>query len=162
MDIWQEIAKLRLLQGILLHSNLRTPSLCWRGEEEKESSMISLCATKSLNLWHLDSGCSKHMIGDPRKFITLKDSKGKVTFEDSLSSKIIEKWTVVVDSKIKAENVLLVENIKPTLLNVIQTCDQGHICIFDSEKCEIKNMNSGKVVGIAIRENFNSKWAFQP
>ena len=90
-----------------------------------ESSMIVLRATESQNLWHLDSGCSKHMTGDSRKFIRLKDNKGKVTFGDSLSSKIIDKWTVVVDSNIKEENVLLVENLKPNILSVSQTCDQG-------------------------------------
>ena len=96
----------------------------WREEEEKESSMISLCATENQNLWQLDSGCSKHMTGDPNKFITLKDNKGKVTFGDNLSSKIIGKVTVVVSNKIKVENVLLVENLKPNLLSVSQTCDQ--------------------------------------
>ena len=120
-----------------------------------ESSMIALCATKSQNLWHLDSGCSKHMTGDSSKFITLKDNKGKVTFGDSMSSKIIGKGTVVVNNKIKAENVLLVENLKPNLLSVIQTCDQRHICIFDSEKCEIKNKKLGKVIGIAMRNTNN-------
>ena len=59
----------------------------------------------------------------PQKIITLKDNKGKVTFGDNLSSKIIGKGTYVVNNKINAENVLLVENIKPNLLNVGQTCD---------------------------------------
>ena len=63
----------------------------WMEKEEKESSMISLCAIENQKLWHLDSGCSKHMTSDPNKFITLKDNKGKVTFGDNLSSKIIEK-----------------------------------------------------------------------
>ena len=113
--------------------------------------MISLCATENQNLWHLDSGCSKHMTDDPNKFITLKYNKGKVTFRDNPSFKIIGKGTTVVNNKIKAENVLLVEKIKPNLLSVSQTCDQGHICIFDLEKCEIKKKDSGKVVGISIR-----------
>ena len=55
--------------------------------------MIALCATESQNLWHLDSGSSKHMTDDSSKFITLKDNKGKVTFGDSLSSKLIGKGT---------------------------------------------------------------------
>ena len=98
----------------------------WKKHEEKESSMISLCATEKQNLWHLDSGCSKHMIGDPNKFIKLrKDNKGRVTFGDNMTSKTIGKGTIVVNSKIKEENVLLVENRKPTLLSVRQTCDQG-------------------------------------
>ena len=50
---------------------------------------------------------------------------------------------------------MLVENLKPNLLSVSQTCDQGHICIFESEKCEIKNKKSGKVVGIAMRNTNN-------
>ena len=100
--------------------------------------MISLCATKKQNIWHLDSGCSKHMTSDPNKFIKLKDNKGKVTFVDNTYSKIIGKGTTVVNSKIKEENVLLVENFKPNLLSVSQTCDKGHICIFYSEKFEIR------------------------
>ena len=91
------------------------------------------------------------MTGDPNKFITLKDNKGKVTFGDNLSSKIIGKGTIVVNNKIKVENVLLVENLKPNLLSVSQTCDQGHNYIFDLEKCEIMEKDSGRVVGIAIR-----------
>ena len=85
--------------------------------------MIALCATENQNLWHLDSGCSKHMTSDPRKLITLKDNKGKGTFGDNLSSKIIGKGIVVVNSRIKEENVLLVENLKPNILSVSQTCD---------------------------------------
>ena len=52
----------------------------WREKEEKESSMISLCATEIQILCNFDSGCSKHMTNDPRKLITLKYNKGKVTF----------------------------------------------------------------------------------
>ena len=77
----------------------------WREKEEKEekeSSMIALCATENQNLWHLDSGCSKHMTGDPTKFIKPKDNKGKVTFGDSRSSTIIGKGITAVNSKIKA------------------------------------------------------------
>ena len=85
-----------------------------------ESSMITLCATESQNLWHLDSGCSKHMTGDPSKFITLKDNKGNFTFGDSPSSKIIGKGTTVVNNKIKVENVLLVEKLKSNILSVSQ------------------------------------------
>ena len=51
---------------------------------------------------------------------------------------------------LKEENVLLVENFKPNLLSVSQTCDQGHICIFYSEKCEIRKKDSGRVVGLLI------------
>ena len=73
----------------------------WKEKEELESFVIALCATERQKLWYLDSGCSKHMTSDSSKFITLKDNKGKLTFGDSLSSKIIGKGIVVVNSKIK-------------------------------------------------------------
>ena len=82
----------------------------WKKKEENKRSMISLCAREKQDLWHIDSGFSKHMTGDPTKFIKLKYNKGRVTFGDNKSSKIIDKGTTGINSKIKAENVLLVEN----------------------------------------------------
>ena len=117
--------------------------------------MIALCATKNQNLWHLDSGCSKHMTGDLNKFLTLKDNKGKVAFGDNLSSKIIGKGICVVNNKIKEENVLLVENLKTNIFSVSQTCDQGHICIFYSKKCEIGEKDLGRIFGTAVRNSNN-------
>ena len=38
------------------------------------------------------------------------------------------------NNKSNAKNTLLVENLKNNLLSVRQTCDQGHILIFDSQK----------------------------
>ena len=62
---------------------------------------------------------------------------------------------MVIRDKMKAENVLPVENLKPNLLSVSQTYDQGHICIFDSKKCEIKRKDSRKLVGTAVRTPSN-------
>ena len=105
-------------------------------------------------MWTVDA--QKHMIGDPNKFISLKrNKKGKVTFGDNLSSKIIGKGTVALRDKMKAENVFLVKNLKPNLLSVSQTCDQGHICIFDSKNYEIRRKDSGKLVGTVVRTPSN-------
>ena len=46
------------------------------------------------------------MTDDPNKFITLKDNKGKVTFGENLSSKIIGQGTYVVNNKIKEEKCI--------------------------------------------------------
>ena len=67
---------------------------------------------------------------------------------------------MVVNKRIKEENVFLVENLKPNVLSVSQTCDQGHMCIFDSEKCEIKNKELGKFVGISMR-NVNNVYILE-
>ena len=73
----------------------------------------------------MDSGFSKHMIGDPTKFLSLKrKKKGKVTFGDNLSSKITGRGTLAIRDKMKDENVMLGNNLKPNLLSVRQTCDK--------------------------------------
>ena len=94
------------------------------------------------------------MTGKKNKFKSLKKQKGKVTFGDNASGNILGKGIVSL-GKAKAKNVLLVENIKPSLLSVSQTCDQGHIYIFDSQKCEIRKEDLGKTVGIAPRTSQN-------
>jgi hypothetical protein len=67
----------------------------------------------------------------------LKKQKCTITFGDNASSNILGKGTVSL-GKDKARNVLLVEKMKPSLLSVSQTCDQGNFCIFNSQKCEIR------------------------
>jgi hypothetical protein len=91
------------------------------------------------------------MTGDQSKFFKLNEKgKGKVTFGDNMSAKILGRGTVRLgNNKTKAEDVLLVENLKPNLLSVIQTCDQGHILTFDSHKCEIRKRDTGKLVVVA-------------
>ena len=97
----------------------------------------------------MDRGCSKHVIGYLSKFIRLKrDQKRKVTFGDNLSFKIIGKEIVALSNKVKAKNVLLVENLKPNLLSVTQTCDEGHICIFDSKMCELERKIQENLLGL--------------
>ena len=97
------------------------------------------------------------MTGDQRKFLKLKKKgKGKVTFGDNMSAKILGKGTVSLgNNKTKEEDVLLVENIKPNLLSVSQTCDQGHKLTFDSKKCEIRKNDIGKLVAVAPRTSSN-------
>jgi hypothetical protein len=77
------------------------------------------------------------MTGNKDKFLDLNKQKGKVTFGDNASSNVLGKGTVSLE-KDKARNVLLVKKLKPSLLSVSQTYDQGHFCIFDSQKCEIR------------------------
>ena len=70
----------------------------WKKKDDVEC-LITLCATKKQNLWHVASGCSKHMIRDPNKFISLKrNHKGKVTFGDNLSSLEKVQWLLDTES----------------------------------------------------------------
>ena len=90
--------------------------------------------------WYVDSGCLKHMTGDRDRFLTLrKERDGSISFGNDDSSKIIGKGTVWIGNKNeKAENDLLVEDMKHNLLSVSQMCDQDHKVTFDSQKCEIR------------------------
>jgi hypothetical protein len=76
------------------------------------------------------------MTGDRNMFLTLRKVRyGSVSFENDDSAKIIGKGTVIIGNKnTKAENFLLVEDIKHNLLSVSQMCDKGHKVTFDSQK----------------------------
>ena len=113
----------------------------WREKTSKEKCLVALKVQDKGDLWYVDSGCSKHMTGDKDTLLNLKEHKGKVTFGDNASGNILGKGSVNV-GKANAKNVLLVENMKPSLLSVSQTYDQGHIFIFDSKKCEIRRKES--------------------
>lgn len=41
--------------------------------------------------------------------------------------------------------------MKHDLLSVSQMCDQGHVLIFDSQKCEVRKENSRKLVATVYR-----------
>jgi hypothetical protein len=97
------------------------------------------------------------MTGDRDKFLTLrKERNGSVSFGNDNSTKIIREGTVRIGNKNeKAQNVLLVEDMKHNILSVSQMCDQGHKVTFDSQKCEIIREGSGKLVGTAARTSNN-------
>jgi hypothetical protein len=97
------------------------------------------------------------MTGDRDRFLTLrKERDGSVSFENDNLATIIGKDTVRIGNKnTKAENVLLVEDMKHNLLSVSQMCDQGHKVTFDSQKCEIIKEGSGKLIVTTARTSSN-------
>ena len=77
-------------------------NLClWVLREEKQSK------------WFLDSGCSRHMTGDPTIFATLSKQKGgHVTFGDNSQGKIINIGNIGGNPSLLIENVFLVDKLK--------------------------------------------------
>lgn len=57
----------------------------------------------------------------------------------------------LVNGKGKAQNALLVEELKHNLLSVSQICDQGHNVVFNTKDCVIRNSSSGELVAKGIR-----------
>ena len=85
-----------------------------------------------------------------------KNKNGSVSFENDNSAKIIVEGTFQIgNNNKKAQNVLLVEDMKHNILSVSQMCDQGHKVTFDSQKCEIRKEGSGKLVTKAARTSSN-------
>jgi hypothetical protein len=107
--------------------------------------------------WYVDNGCSKHTIGNRDRFLKLrKERYGLVYFVNYDSAKIIGKGTIKIGNKnTKAENVLLVEDMKHNLLSVSQMCDQSHNVTLDSQKCEIRKEGLGKLFATAARTSSN-------
>ena len=64
----------------------------WKEKTSEKECLIALKAQEMEYLWYVDSGCSKHMIGNKDKFKRLKKQKGKVTFRDNASGNILGKW----------------------------------------------------------------------
>jgi hypothetical protein len=97
------------------------------------------------------------MTCDKDRLLTLrKERYGSVSFGNDDSAKIIGKCTVRIGNKnTKAENVLLVEDMKHNLLSVSQMCDQIHKVTFDSKKCDIIKEGSGKLIAITTRTSSN-------
>jgi hypothetical protein len=97
------------------------------------------------------------MIVDKYRFITLrKERYGSISFGNDDSTKIIGKGTVRMGNKnTKVENILLVEDMKHNILSVSQMCDQGHKVTFNSQKCEIRKEDLGKLIATATRTSSN-------
>jgi hypothetical protein len=128
----------------------------WKKKVDDKCGLV-LSAQRKKNPWYIDSGCSKHMTGDKSKFLTLSDSKsGNVTFGNDAPGKVKGKGIVSLSNgKRKAQDVLLVENLKHNLLSVSQVCDRGCEVVFTSKDCKIKSVDSGQLVAKGIRTENN-------
>jgi hypothetical protein len=51
---------------------IREQKKLWRVKTSKKECLISIKAQDKKDLWYVDSGCSKHMIGNKDKFLDLK------------------------------------------------------------------------------------------
>ena len=104
------------------------------------------------NKWLLDSGCSRHMIGDESKFAFLTKKKwGYVTFGDDAKGKIIGQGNIGNDTSSLIENVLLVDGLKHNLLSISQLCDKCFQVIFEASHCIIKDIQNDKTIFMGHR-----------
>ncbi|KAL0906404.1 hypothetical protein M5K25_024896 [Dendrobium thyrsiflorum] len=99
------------------------------------------------SMWYLDSGCSRHMIGDANQFISLEArAGGKVTLGDNTTRKVVGAGIIGNSKNLLIENVLLVDGLKYNLLSISQLCDKGYTINFLSASCII-SLNDKFVFG---------------
>jgi hypothetical protein len=125
----------------------------WKKKESDKCGSV-FSAQRRMNPWYIDSGCSKHMIGDKGKFLSLIERKsGNVTFGNDAPGKIKGKGMVSLSNgKGKSQDVLLVDGLKHNMLSVSQMCDRGCEVVFTSKDYKIKSVSSGQVVAKGIRK----------
>ena len=75
----------------------------------------------------MDSGCSKHMTGDVKNFLSLKTLQGGgVSFGDGKKGYILGVVKVGRSLKDSIDNVYHVDGLKYSLLSVSQIYDKGN------------------------------------
>ena len=73
-----------------------------KNQYNNEESTLALQAKHNKCGWYVDSGFSKHIIGDEDKFLTLrKERDGSISFGNDDSMRIIGKGTTVIGNKNK-------------------------------------------------------------
>ena len=100
---------------------------------------VCLRASKT-NKWYIDSGCSRHMIGDQSKFVAMRSKNGgKVMFGGNQSGKIAGIGEIGDKEGHQIKDVYYIEGLCHNLLSVSQSVDKNNWIIFDLEKCLIVN-----------------------
>ena len=106
-------------------------------------------------LWYLDSGCSRHMIGDRSLFKVFESKKGgNVTFSDGSKSQIKGKGIISLPGLLDIANVLYVKGLKVNLLSISQICDPDFMVLFSKGKCLVMDESRKKLIsGVRTLDN---------
>ncbi|KAJ9553048.1 hypothetical protein OSB04_017093 [Centaurea solstitialis] len=90
------------------------------------------------NLWHVDSGCSRHMTGIMSLLENFKRFKGgHVAFGDNPKGGKVSGKGKISKGMMTFEDVYYVEQLKYNMLSVSQVCDNKHRILFNDEECLI-------------------------
>ena len=87
--------------------------------------MFNTLKEKSSSEGYLDSGYSKHKIGDKISFTSLEDYNGGiVAFGDRSLARVKGKGSIYVLSCPKLDGVMYVDGLTENLLSISQMCDK--------------------------------------
>ncbi|CAM8913943.1 unnamed protein product [Rhodiola kirilowii] len=96
--------------------------------------------------WYFDSGCSRHMTGNPKFLTNIERFNGKsVTFGDGVEGRVLGRGTLKVPGLPRLTNVFLVEGLQANLISISQLCDGDNHVQFTQNKCIVQN-NQNQIV----------------
>ena len=89
--------------------------------------------------WYLDSGYSRHMIGNSKLLTDITRCSGpRITFGDNSKGKTVGKGKII-HGTITINNIFLVENLSYNLISISQLCDNGYLVEFQKEICYVRD-----------------------
>ncbi|WVZ81105.1 hypothetical protein U9M48_028521 [Paspalum notatum var. saurae] len=91
------------------------------------------------DVWIMDSGCSRHMIGHRKWFSSLNhvSTKEYITFGDNGQGKVLGVGSVSLSAKLSLREVAFVQNLGFNLVSVSQLLDEGFEVHFKKGACRV-------------------------
>jgi hypothetical protein len=115
----------------------------------------------------MDSGCSRHMIGNKKWFSSLTPISHKeyVTFGDDKKGKVLGTDITNVNDCFTLNDVALVDRLRYNPLSVSQLCDADVSVLFHKSDSHVLNSCGKRVCGIShignvFQANFSSAQSF--
>ncbi|CAM8910823.1 unnamed protein product [Rhodiola kirilowii] len=131
-----------------LHEVLKPPmKQVWRIKKgETCLAVFSSTFLPEKRRWYFDSGCSRHMTGNPKFLTNIERFNGKsVTFGDGVEGRVLGRGTLKVPGLLRLTNVFLVEGLQANLISISQLCDGDNHVQFTQNKCIVQN-NQNQIV----------------
>ncbi|VFQ78802.1 unnamed protein product [Cuscuta campestris] len=131
-------------------------------EKEKPTEVPKKEAAKYPGVWYLDSGCSRHVMGDASLLSNLISYDGpRVTFGGSNDFGLTKGLGNLVYKGITIQVVSYVEGLNYNLLSISQFCDKGYSLEFCKNMASLKNISTNEVIltGKRIRNIYEVIWS---
>ncbi|VFQ90247.1 unnamed protein product [Cuscuta campestris] len=138
-----------------------TPNKQKGKEKEKPTEVPKKEAAKYPGVWYLDSGCSRHMMGDASLLSNLIPYDGpRITFGGSNDFGLTKGLGNLVYKGLTIQAVSYVEGLNYNLLSISQFCDKGYSLEFCKDMTSLKNISTNEVIltGKRIRNIYEVMW----
>jgi hypothetical protein len=108
-----------------------------------------------MNIWLIDSGCSRHMTGKKGWFSSLIPvvTRRYITFGDNGRGRVLSEGEIKVSDKITLRRVALVQSLGYNLLSVSQLLDEGFEVLFRPSGSRILD-SRGDLVCMVVPEGY--------